>query len=66
MVDPELCPESMWEPLQSKLVDLSLKMIEWHENNDGSNDTPASVAILILLDDEFIWVKFNIPSNIPC
>lgn len=53
MVDPELCPESMWRPLQSELVDLSLKMIEWHENNDGSDEvSQEAVAAYRKLDND--------------
>ena len=52
MVDPRLCPESMWKPLQSELVDLSGKMIEWHKENDGSEISKEAEAALRKLDND--------------
>lgn len=52
MVDPHLCPESMWKPLQDELINLSGQMIEWHEKNDGTEVSEEAAAAYRKLDDD--------------
>lgn len=63
MLDERACPDSMWDALSTKLVDLGAKMNQWHEAHAGLSAEQISsddAAEYRKLDDDMADIVIRI------